>query len=422
MRTGNAFVDQGLCCIAYLAKRKRFDELSLKDFQTALDENIAYYNKNLKSFTMVFGTNNPLYQNAYKPNNEKIYTSYLQELINGISIDGDDYCEICGETYGLDIDHVWKNVCEKHNLNYKERKYVGRDTFPLIGSIGNDAQALPVASKVQNVCPKCLFAVNFLPLSTSLLKGKLTCYESTSEELLYGIISTNTRENRISIDAGNKEILGKKDGTFKIFENFLLLMDMMDVYSFSEYEAVYIWNFSNSGTGADCSIIEIPNKLLKFLYMLSKEEKELQNEFLGLLQKDKGNWFFDAILNSWDSLTLYPFKKSPGVSVKLYETYQTEIVGRTEENLQFSKRIASKLLEGKDRKEIEKLRTSDFFKDNANQNRVKKLIVDMVLENEAEFDDYIGLFNPKNEYLRKPFKSDYDPIMYYIYNLSEVKL
>jgi CRISPR-associated protein (Cas_CXXC_CXXC). len=371
---------------------------------------------------MVFGTNNPLYQNAYKPNNEKIYTNYLQELINGISIEGDDYCEICGETYGLDIDHAWKNVCEKHNLNYKERKYVGRDTFPLIGSIGNDAQALPVASKVQNVCPKCLFAVNFLPLSTSLLKGKLTCYESTSEELLYGIISTNTQENLNLIRTGNKEILGKKDGTFKIFENFLSLMDMIEDYRLSEYEAIYIWNFSNSGTGADCVIIEIPNKLLKFLYKLSKEETELRNEFLGLLQKDKGNWFFDSIINSLDSSSLYPFKKNPGISLKLYEIYQTEIVGRTKENLQFAQKIALKLLEGKDQKEIEKLRTSDLFKEISNQNRVRKLIIDMVLENEAEFDDYIGLFNPKNEYLRRSFKSDYDPIMYYIYNLSEVKL
>ena len=371
---------------------------------------------------MVFGKNNPLYQNAYKElNREEIYTSYLQELIDSISRSGKDYCEVCGEPYNLDIDHVWKNVCEKHSLNYK-RKYVGRDNFPLIGSIGNDAQALPVASKSPNVCPKCLFAVHFLPLSTSLLKGKLTCYESTSEELLYGIISTNTRENRILVGTENKEMLGSKDGIFKIFENFLSLMKKMKNHKFSEYEAIYIWNFSNSGKGADCSIIEIPNKLLKFLYRLSKEETALRNEFLNLLQKDKGNWFFDAILNSWDSLALYPYKKSPGVSVKLYEIYQTEIVGKTEENLQFAQKIASKMLEGKDQKEIEKLRTSDLFKDIANQNRVRKLIVDMILENEAEFDDYIGLFNPKNEYLRKPFKSDYDPIMYYIYNLSEVKL
>ncbi|MDR2944361.1 MAG: hypothetical protein LBU81_04665 [Methanosarcinales archaeon] len=421
-RTGNPFVDQGLYCISYLVA-KRLEDLTQEDFRNVLDKyNIAFLNKNLKSFTMVFGTNNPLYQNAYKPNNEKIYTSYLLELIDGISTSGYDYCEICGENYDFDIDTAWQNVCQKHKLNYKERKYVGRDTFPLIGSIGNDAQALPGASKIQNVCPKCLFAVNFIPLSTSLLKGKLTCYESTSEEMLYGLISHNVKQNQARISAGEKEILGKKEGTAKIFESFLDIMRDMKDANLPDYEAVYIWNFSNSGTGADCSIIEIPNRSLKFLCKLSRKSEELKREFLNLMQNDKGNRLLDALLESKDSSLLYPYKKYTGVSVHLYEIYQTEIVGRSEKALSFAKTVALELKDGKNLKEIEKLKSSDIFKGLANRNRVRKLIVEMILDGEAGFDDYAELFNPSGKYLYNPLIQDYDPIMYYIYNSeAEVK-
>jgi hypothetical protein len=45
----------------------------------------------------------------------------------------------------------------------------------------------------------------------------------------------------------------------------------------------------------------------------------------------------------------------------------------------------------------------------------------MVLDGEADFDDYAELFNPAGEYLYKPNIQDFNPIMYYIYNSAEAK-
>ena len=35
--------------------------------------------------------------------------------------------------------------------------------------------------------------------------------------------------------------------------------------------ALFVWSFSNSGTGPDCSIDEIPNNALQFLFDVSGE-------------------------------------------------------------------------------------------------------------------------------------------------------
>ena len=67
-RTGNPFVDQGLCCIAALAELEHVNQLTIDDLKKVFyrnDINISSINKNLKSFTMVFTNNGPLTQSTY---------------------------------------------------------------------------------------------------------------------------------------------------------------------------------------------------------------------------------------------------------------------------------------------------------------------------------------------------------------------
>ena len=418
-RTGNPFVDQGLCCIAALAELEHVNQLTIDDLKKVFyrnDIDISSVNKSLKSFTMVFGTNGPLYQNAFKPNNEKIYTEFMQELLNGIPAEGTLVCECCGKTYGCDINDAWKVVVEEFSLKDKGRKYIGRDFFPLIGSLGNDAQALPCASKIHDICPACLFAVNYIPLSTMLIKGKLVCFESTSEDLMLDLAAKCVKENLVRNAAGEKEILGKKDGPSKIMGKFLeIFSDLSGDYKISDHDAVYVWCFSNSGTGADCNIIEIPNNALKFLYSLSKKSSELKKEFLAFLSSDKG-YLFESILNGSDCKTLYPFKKKTGASKELYELYQTEIVGRTKGSLRFAEKLAAKSTDGKTQKEREKAISSDMFKKRSERDKIRKTIPEMILSGEASYDDYAALFNPEEEYLKQDTVKDYDPIMYYMYH------
>lgn len=157
------------------------------------------------------------------------------------------------------------------------------EIFPLIGSIGNDAQALPSASRMLNICPKCLFAVNYIPLGTMLVKGRLICIESTSESIMIDLTKGIVAENLDRISGGNKEIYGKKEGSsviyLRLLEYFELLQEVRKQESLPETVAIYLWLFSNSGTGADCDMIEIPNKPLKFIWEVSRKFRVLEMSF-----------------------------------------------------------------------------------------------------------------------------------------------
>ncbi|WP_459202223.1 hypothetical protein [Methanococcus sp. CF] len=419
-RTGNAFVDHGLCCIASLSKVNSLSDLKKSDFEKVLIENnIPLINKSLKSYTMVFGTNGPLYQNAYKGKNEELYKEFLKELVTHIGVEGDQICEICGAKHDFNMDESWKKILEKTGFkkNDKKIKEAGRDFFPLIGTAGSGAHALSCASKLPNLCPKCLYAVQFIPMSTMLLKGNLTCIESTSEQMMGLLINKNVEENLNRVDLESTEIYGKKDSTKQIFSNFLNILKFVnEIY---ENEVIYYWIFSNSGDSPRCDILEIPNNLIKLLWNLAHENESIKNEFLSLVEKDKGR-LLDSISNNEDIIELYPYKKSAGVSVTLYEYYQKNIVGRSETALNFAKNVAKELLDATPEKDVEKLKKSDIFYKFEYQNAVKKTIFQMLLDGKATYDEYLSLFNPDNTYLKVSRAIDYRPIIYYIYNRQEV--
>ncbi|HKG89022.1 MAG TPA: hypothetical protein VKA95_11905 [Nitrososphaeraceae archaeon] len=67
----------------------------------------------------------------------------------------------------------------------------------LAGSIGNDAQALPSASRAPNLCAKCLFAVHYLPLGVILVNGKLAVFQSTSKNFWYALVNTIAIEIKV---------------------------------------------------------------------------------------------------------------------------------------------------------------------------------------------------------------------------------
>lgn len=427
-RSGNPFVDMGLCTLVSLADKNNIDELSLNDIHDVFQKyDISTLNSGTKSFTMIFGTNGPLYQNSYKPYNKELYRNFLFSLLEHMEEKSDKYvCEICGEQHGFDIDNIWRDVIKKFGFKPKERKYVGRDFFPLIGSIGNDAQALPAASRVVNICPKCLFAVNYIPLGTMLIKGRLICIESTSEILMIELIKEIVYENRQRISIGNKEIYGKKEGNVQIYvklmDIFYRLQRAKKYENLPDSVAIYLWLFSNSGTGADCDIIDIPNKPLKYLWEVSRKSQDFRNEFLKLVGNEKGSRLFDSISYGEDYEGLYPKGKHKGVTPEFYEYFEIYIVGKSGKGLDFARKIALGMLKGKDKKEINKLQKSDIFKEEENRNLAKKIIYKLILDGEADYKDYLELFNRKNEYLNINSYEAYNTIMYYLYNYDAPKI
>lgn len=422
-RTGNPFVDMGWCTITALAKKESVSDLELEDIKQVFKQyNIADINKRLKSFTMVFGTNGPLYQNSFKPNNKAIYHDFLEVLIQHFDNEfGQAICEICGEQHNFDIHTVWTNIVAKYKIEVKQEKMIGRDFFPLIGSLGNDAQALPGASRTVAICPKCLFAVNYIPIGTMLIKGRLICVESTSEIIMIELVNDIVAENLRRISLGNTEIYGKKEGNTEIY--YRLLNMFYTLQSIKKWEklpkstALFLWLFSNSGTGADCDIIEIPNRALKFIWEISTKGQGFKKEFINLIRQDKKKILFDCITQNTDYYLLYPKGKYLGVSPELYAYYQINVAGRTGKSLNFAKKIAVALTKGKTEKEIKQLQKSDVFKEQKNINAVKKVIVDFVFHGEAQLQDYLYLINRKNHYLNSDFEA-YRVIMYYLNHID----
>jgi len=424
-RSGNPFVDMGLCTIAALGEKDSIDEISIEDMEEIFNKyDIASANGMLKSFTMVFTNNTVLGQTAYKAHRIEMYRDLLIAFLKSIrEMNGNKnkfICEICGQSHDFDINDIWNDIVTKYGYEPKENKVLGRDFFPLIGSLGNDAQALPSASRAVNICPLCLFAVNYIPLGTMLMKGRLICVESTSEVIMLEFIKDIVYENKNRISMGNREIIGRKESDAKIYEKFLKMFTRLQTVK--RYEklpdsvAIYLWLFSNSGTGADCDIIEIPNKPLQFIWEISRKSEDFKNEFLDLVSKDKAKKLFDAICYGEDYEGLYPKGKDNGVKPELYEYYQRFIVGKSVPALEFAKKVARNMLKGKDAKARTKLKKSDIFKEPKNRNIAEKAMFCMVMNGEANYLDYLELFNKEDKYLSVNTLDAYNTIMYYLYN------
>lgn len=425
-RTGNPFVDTGLYTIAAIMEKKSVNELTINDCREAIKKvDLVNYSKTAKSFTMIFGTNGPLYQYSFRPYNKEIYLGYLNMLLDEADKDDEEgyICEICGKVHKFDINNVWGDIITKYGFKVKERKYIGRDFFPLIGSIGNDAQALPSASRTVSICSLCLYSVNFIPVGTMLIRGRLVCIESTLETIALDLIKQIVYENKLRVSGGNKEIYGKSEGNGEIYNKLLTMFDELrrtrKRAKLPKTVALYIWLFSNSGTGPDCDMIEIPNKALQFIWEMARKPEGLKNELLNLISSNKKSMLFECITYGTDFEGLYPKGKYKGVSRALYEYYQIYVVGRKMEALDYARRIAIKILQDKTEKEIKKLRKSDLFLDRSNVALAKKIIVNMILEGNTCYEDYLNLFSIEGKYLEIDEWKALNIIMYYLYHYNE---
>jgi len=419
-RSGNPFVDTGWYAIAALSDRESVSDITKDDIIRVLSQyDISDINSRLKSFTMIFGTNGPLFQNAFRPHNKEIYHDFLEELIGCFEDEALEICEICGCMHSFNINKIWNKIAQKYNIKSKEEKTIGRDFFPLIGSLGNDAQALPGASRMYSICSKCLFAVNFIPMATLLLKGRLVCYESTEEAFAIHLVKCNVRENigksNIEKEKTEKvEIIGKNKGNIfyiKFVEDLLSEIDNINMMkTIKDTTALYIWLFSNAGTGADCDLIEIPNPVLRFIQKASLESIEIKNNLLDILNNDDKGRFFDDITNKKDCYLLYPLKNYPGCHIKLFEYYQYHVIGRSYSSLITAKKVARKLKNFDDAKEFSGI---EVINESKNRRLLKKYLVDFVLDGLILADDVVELFNQQNKYLHWD-RSGYYIILFYL--------
>jgi len=290
--TGNPFVDTGLAVIAAKGECKNIEDLTLRKMKHIHGNGmkLARNNIRLKSTHSLFLdsmlTNPSFSKNPDKAKNYARITTAILDNINHEEIQ--ELCDICGNPSSVDLSKLFeqtlpekkqqkKNGLAKRNNKDKkqEKKYLCRDWFPLAGSMGSDAQALPSASRSLNMCAKCLFAVQYLPQGVFLTKGKLTVFQSTSTTFWYKLTKRFADEisKKLSVRGDKIETIGsKKDkegggGTAVAVNRILAIMG--DIQAFDPNTSLIMWMFSN-GREPDCELERIPNFALNFLHKAAK--------------------------------------------------------------------------------------------------------------------------------------------------------
>lgn len=368
--TGNPFVDTGLLTLQAHASKQRGlkSVMPLTPALVAEAMNdaegfgrwLAKANRQLNSFFMVCTNSalvNPSTNKSLTDKKElgllaeedtgwKDYLETLrrlqEELVEECNADA-PICESCGERPATNV-----------------LKRVGRDFFPLAGSLGNDAQALPAASRAPRVCALCLIAIQWLPLGGILFNGKLACFQFTEPTLSQRFVEDTYRENRNRLASAKVKdkvpAYGSKQGATPaaqiLIDRMRLMQEDIEFYELPEDVSLNIWAFSNSGASPDCEVFEIHNSALQFLWQAAKKHYTEVSELLKREDpKRSASHLLTAIENGTDYSGFYPrkqSKKEPSqkpASPQLYELYQTRILKRTQATLKAAQLLAALVFE-----------------------------------------------------------------------------
>jgi hypothetical protein len=412
--TGNPFVDTGLAALAALSNCRTIDQLTLRRIRNVHNgRDLARNNSILQNMSTIF-TKNSLLTNP-NPSKAKereksmsMYAKITTAILNNIGHEQiDELCEMCGNSSSIDLSRVCGSV-ERNKDGETSNKFIGRDWFPLSGSIANDAQCFPSASRPLNCCAMCLFAVQYLPQSVMVTKeGDLTIFQSTSRHFWYQIVRDITNRTRALLSSRHNHrativnTMGSTQEERGIAVNAML--DIMQRIKLEPGTSLITWQFNNSGKVGRCQIDEIPNFALSFLD--KARQLGLREEINRLLEVERqkkslkyNNSFLNCISKRLDYSSQYPSPRRQivGVSHKFFELYQTLIRGYSVQKLRTAYKIAQYILDSKldsDNKRHKNFGIDiDSKGDRGQRTRVRSWIVDMVKDKEIRFEEYYDLF------------------------------
>jgi CRISPR-associated protein Cst1 len=377
--TGNPFVDTGIFTIkSHLAKEQSGEPkefLQAEDIKAAFESKdgfgrwLAKANRQLNAFMMVCGKNSPLTNSATnKWLDKEKNPGFLDERDSGwknylktLELLVEELTEVA------ESEDLINNLCEScgERQASKVLKSATREWFPLAGSLGSDAQALPAASRSPRICPLCLIAVQWLSLGTCVFNRGLACFQFTEPYLSQSVTEAFYNENRLYLGQTPSDkkipIPNSKDATKSKFKNeslsLLLFEKIRDLKIKRHFEDLHesvtlnIWTFSNSGQSPDCEVFEIPNNALQFFFDALVHESELRS----ILEREDPAKPFTHLLAAIEQKReydgFYPRKLKKGetqssiASIKLFELYQRKVLGRSQVSLDGAKLFAKYVYE-----------------------------------------------------------------------------
>lgn len=445
--TSNPFVDTGLAAISHLARLESFVDMTTEDFESVLEDmqQITDWNYRLTPFLMVFGNNGLLHQtsvpdrikksNTVEQFKKERYKTMLLSLLDQMHNPNTSaqLCECCGEGYCADMNLVYKELANKDLWNKDNKEhFIGRESFPLIGSIGSNAQSLPAASRMFSVCPKCLIAVQYLPLATRLIQGKLIAFENAHSPFVQDLIASVVEENitRLNLSDGKTEIIGKQESTAVFLgwlsDRFSEIQRAKRRNLLSQDADLYIWLFSNTGADPDCTILNIPSNAMHFIW--EAKQRGLDADILTMFRYDSDkkngdmkhpdNKLFSRLIHKRDYNGLYPKRTYGGVSVEMYSLYQTMLLEIPRDVLLKCQKLANAVLPI-DEKQKHVWLSSDVYKDTSRLKIVKSEICEMVENGEFSIDDYLSIFPVEQLFPLKTYWHGFDIIRYFLAHTTD---
>ena len=386
---GNVFVDNGLMIIAAKAKCEKFEDLTLDKMKEVHGngETLARNNDRLKSTNITF-LDSMLTQPSFKkdPNRLSNYAKMVTAIMDNIGYEEKNaMCDLCGNPRSLDLNKLFNRTIVVKEKKNQEIKYIDRGWFPLIGSIGSDAQALPGASRALNVCSRCVFAVQYLPQGVFSMRGMLVIMQTTSIDFWFKMVKQYVEDidKNLHREDDKVETIGTKKSSDHggVITRMVKIMEAIE--ELDKYSTLKLHLYSNMKKG-DRDKENIPNFVLSFLDKAAKNGlRDKVREVIGDV-----SYFLQCVENRQDYSNLYPSKKyhQVGASPKLFLLYKTVIQNYTINSLHTAHKIAQYIGIKIDELGI------DIDKSPDKQSRVKKQMTKMVEEEKLSFDEYYELF------------------------------
>ncbi len=421
--TGNAMLNNALMTIEVLADLNDVTEISIDVIKRLfVDLELTKMNKRFKSYTMLFTRNGPLHND--KKLGEKIYSTLIENILSVDNNTGDKVCELSGLKFSKSFEEIYYDTLKELKIEEKEIKKkdltIGRTWFPLIGGLGSDAQALPLAKYAIQIHPICIVVMQFLPFSGVLYKGGIMLADSSNFKFAKYLVQKNVSEVRSKIERTSKSeqienIKENNKGDFirKAIEYFT---EKIDFYE-DTFTDLNLWSFSNSGTGASCFIDRVPNQLLLKLIEIQKEPL-LVSELTSILRNPKiAESFLESLEGNQMWYGLFPYKfgtgakavEFDGVSIHFMEKYIEQTKQKV--NLPLIKHIATLIDKYKDKNLTKIVEKKDGYNDDNFTFDIYKVLV--MATGEGDFNPLHFIELLPNELPVSPYFNKYNKLIHF---------